>query len=273
MVTLQEAKFGLKKLKDSGMRKINFAGGEPFLYPKFLAELCRYCKIDLKLESVSIISNGSLIKEDWLRANHDFIDILGISCDSFQEDVNIKIGRGNGKQIENIFRIRELCHIFNIKFKLNTVVCKYNFKEDMNDFIDRLKPFRWKCFQVLIVKTENDGNNNSLRNANEFLISKEEYDDFIKRHKGQKCLIVESNSIMKSSYLILDEFMRFLDKGDDYTYVISDSILNVSVNKALSQIKWDQDSFKARQGEYNWSNSSLNTSTISCSSQDKNLEW
>lgn len=33
---LEEAKHGLVLLKDAGMKKLNFAGGEPFLYPKYL---------------------------------------------------------------------------------------------------------------------------------------------------------------------------------------------------------------------------------------------
>lgn len=32
----EEAKHGLSLLKRAGMRKLNFAGGEPFLYPKYL---------------------------------------------------------------------------------------------------------------------------------------------------------------------------------------------------------------------------------------------
>lgn len=47
------------------MQKINFAGGEPFIHPKFLGELVKYCKLDLNLNT-SIISNGSLIKESWI---------------------------------------------------------------------------------------------------------------------------------------------------------------------------------------------------------------
>jgi len=100
--------------------------------------------------------------------------------------------------------------------------------------------------------------------------------DFVERHKSQKSLIIESNSIMKSSYLILDEFMRFLDKGNDDEYVISESIIDVDVEKALSQIKWDLDSFLLREGEYDWSShddSFLDSSLESCSSQDKSLEW
>ena len=158
------------------MRKINFAGGEPFLYPDFLGELVKYCKETLKLESVSIISNGSLIKNKWFEKYSAYLDILGISCDSFVESVNIKIGRGKGKHIENIFKVRQLCYEYNIKFKLNTVVCKYNYMEDMNESIARLQPFRWKCFQVLIVKTENDGNSDAIRNAHSFTITDDEYE-------------------------------------------------------------------------------------------------
>jgi MoaA/NifB/PqqE/SkfB family radical SAM enzyme len=49
------------------MEKINFSGGEPFLYKrgKFLGELVQYCKQDLCLPSVSIVSNGSLVTEKW----------------------------------------------------------------------------------------------------------------------------------------------------------------------------------------------------------------
>jgi radical S-adenosyl methionine domain-containing protein 2 len=57
---------GLRLLKEAGMRKINFAGGEPFLYPKKLGWLCRYCKEVLGLESVSIITNGTKVTEKWL---------------------------------------------------------------------------------------------------------------------------------------------------------------------------------------------------------------
>ena len=49
------------------MEKINFSGGEPFIegyQGKFVGELVRYCKQELRL-SVSIVSNGSLIKEQW----------------------------------------------------------------------------------------------------------------------------------------------------------------------------------------------------------------
>ena len=54
---------------DKGMQKINFSGGEPFIHQKgkFVGELVRYCKEDLELPSVTIVSNGSLITEEWFQ--------------------------------------------------------------------------------------------------------------------------------------------------------------------------------------------------------------
>lgn len=51
------------------MEKINFSGGEPFLHDKgeFLGKLVQFCKEDLQLPSVSIVSNGSLIRESWFQ--------------------------------------------------------------------------------------------------------------------------------------------------------------------------------------------------------------
>lgn len=39
---------------------------------------------------------------------------------------------------------RRWCQDRNIMFKLNTVVNKYNWEEDMNDGIEEIGPFRWK---------------------------------------------------------------------------------------------------------------------------------
>ena len=40
-----------------------FSGGEPFIVKKgkFLGEMVKFCKDDLRMESVTIVSNGSLI--------------------------------------------------------------------------------------------------------------------------------------------------------------------------------------------------------------------
>ena len=56
-------------LKSQGMEKINFSGGEPFIKNKgnYVGQLVRYCKQELHLPSVTIVSNGSLITEEWFQ--------------------------------------------------------------------------------------------------------------------------------------------------------------------------------------------------------------
>lgn len=149
-LSLEEAKRGLRLLVEEGMRKINFSGGEPLLreYHLHLSELCKFCKTELKLESVSIVSNGSQISEKWIKENSEFVDILAISCDSFDEDTNVQIGRGRGTHLRKLREVRNWCENENVKFKINSVINRFNVNEDMTEAIEQLQPFRWKVFQV-----------------------------------------------------------------------------------------------------------------------------
>ncbi|KAF1842325.1 radical SAM enzyme [Cucurbitaria berberidis CBS 394.84] len=261
MEQIDKAKEGLILLKRAGMRKINFAGGEPFLYSKFLGEMIDFCKENLRLESVSIVTNGSLVQQRFLEKHGSNIDILAVSCDSFDEGTNIEIGRGAGDQVRQLYKIGSWCRQYGIKFKINTVVCRLNYQEDMNKHLDSLQPFRWKCFQVLIVAGENDSSG-TLRDGRKFLITDTEYQNFCKRHSRQASLVPESNRLMAKSYLILDEYMRFLDRDGRKP---SEPILQVGVNKALESVYWDEGAFKERGGIYDWSRKK--------GAAEKKLEW
>lgn len=127
----------------------------------------------------------------------------------------------------------------------------------MNGNIHALKPFRWKCFQVLIDESENVGDE-KLRNAHSYLIADEEYESFLSRHSEQPALVPEPNHLMKASYFILDEYLRFLSKEGDY--LISRSILEVGVHAALRGIVFREDAFIQRGGVYDWT-------------KDKGLSW
>ena len=241
---IEDAIRGCDMLKKAGTRKLNIAGGEPFIYPRYLGELIKQCKENIKIEKISVITNGSLVKKDFFEKFGKYIDVFGVSCDSFDKETNIKIGRGKkGENVQKLFEIRELCKQYGIKFKLNTVVCNYNKDENMVENIKKLNPDRWKVFQVLMVKGENEGK------VTEFQITNEEFKQFVERHKEIKCMVSESNDNMKSSYLILDEKMRFLDKGDG-DEICSQSILEVGVEKALESIVYDEKEFKKRKGDY-----------------------
>ncbi|KAJ3052210.1 hypothetical protein HK097_006706 [Rhizophlyctis rosea] len=251
MLPMDEAKRGLQLLKDAGTLKVNFAGGEPFLHKEYLGELLDYCKTDLGFESVSIVSNGSMITRPFLLKHGTNIDILAVSCDSFNPETNQKIGRLSGNPLPKLKKIAAWCKEFGIKFKINTVVNRYNVNEDMNHQITTLAPFRWKCFQVLLDESENAGSTEQSRDVHPFLISRTEYDAFIARHQQQPSLVPEPNDLMRSSYLILDEYMRFLSKEGEYK--VSPSILDVSVEAALDGMVWRREEFVERGGIYEWS--------------------
>lgn len=248
ILPLDEAKRGLALLSKAGMRKLNFAGGEPFLYPDFMGQLAKYCKETLHLESVSIVTNGSKVKKAWFEKYGEYIDILAVSCDSFDEETNMKIGRGTGAHLRNLTSLREWCDDAGIKFKINTVVNRFNISEDMVGSINAIAPFRWKAFQVLIVPGENDSDS-AIRNAERFVVSNEEFESFCKRHEGVEVLVPEPNELMRGSYLILDEYMRFLDEGRGEP---GKSILEVGVQEALRNVRWDEEGFVTRGGFYDW---------------------
>ncbi|KAG7465832.1 hypothetical protein MATL_G00157950 [Megalops atlanticus] len=263
VLPIEEAKRGLRLLKDAGMEKINFSGGEPFLHEKgeFLGKLVQFCKEDLQLPSVSIVSNGSMIREKWFQKYGEYLDILAISCDSFEEDTNKLIGRTQGRKshLDNLCKVRNWCREYKVAFKINSVINTFNVDEDMREHILQLCPVRWKVFQCLVIEGENAGEN-ALREAERFVISDQQFQDFLDRHSDIACLVPESNQKMRDSYLILDEYMRFLDCTEGRKDP-SKSVLDVGVENAIQFSGFDEKMFLKRGGKYTWSKA------------DMRLEW
>ncbi len=255
----------MRLLQEAGMRKVNFAGGEPFLNARFLGQLAQYCKATLQLESVSIVTNGSKVTATWLAQYGKYIDIMAVSCDSFDEATNVKIGRGTGQHLVKFRQLAALCEEYGVMFKVNTVVNRYNWQEDMNAAIQAINPKRWKCFQVLVIEEENGGAD-TLRDARDFQISDAEFRSFCDRHKQNGCFVPEGNDVMRSSYLLLDEYLCFLNKGVKGK---TGSVLEVGVEEAMRDVYWDEEGFEERGGRYEWSRP---PGTGGCGGEGKNKE-
>lgn len=75
-----------------------------------------------------------------------FLDILAISCDSFDESTNADIGRHQGSRnhLASLVTVRQWCRDYQVAFKINTVVNSHNWEEDMSQQILELDPIRWK---------------------------------------------------------------------------------------------------------------------------------
>ncbi|CAF1437489.1 unnamed protein product [Rotaria sp. Silwood1] len=253
---LDEAKRGISLLQQAGTKKINFSGGEPFLieHGYYVGELTRFAKEKCHM-ATSIVSNGSLITEKWFETYSKYLDILAISCDSFDIECNRQAGRTNGhinhSQILHVRRVRHLCQQYNVIFKINSVIHILNYQEDMTCAIEELEPIRWKVFQCLLIHGENMGGEKELRDARQLIITDKQFQEFCQRHQHLKCFVPESNLAMRNSYLILDENMRFLDCTNGRKDP-SPSILDVGVQAALNRSGFDEEMFFKRGGQYKW---------------------
>ena len=235
-----------------------------------MGEMVRYSKEELDIESVTVVTNGSRVTKAWMADYGYYLDIMAVSVDSFDKEVNDKIGRRSGKSgsshLESLSMVRDWCREYSVLFKVNTVVNKHNFQEDMNENIRfesienlfkmslccrHLNPVRWKVFQCLPIEAENMGEG-ALRQVEPFLVTDEEWEHFLNTHSDIGCLVRESNDQMRNSYIILDEYMRFLDNSQGRKEP-SRSLLDVGVQAALNKSGFDEKMFLKRGGKYQWS--------------------
>lgn len=231
----------INEISNTQIKKINFAGGEPTLSP-YLGDLLVHSK---KLGLVtSIISNGTGINNIFLEKFRKSIDWIGLSIDSGVELINYKLGRGNGNIIEQIIKKSKLIQDSGIKLKINTVVNKQNYREDMSRLIESIKPERWKVFQILEIKNQKNPKINDL------LISEPEFESFVERHHFLNP-IAETNPLMLESYLMIDPYGRFYQNTEN-SYIFSRSILEVGLKNALTDISYDTIKFVQRGGIYAW---------------------
>lgn len=238
----------LETLWGAGLfKKINFAGGEPTLIPH-LPDLIKYAS-DLGFET-SIVTNGSLINENWLNKVVNHLNILTLSVDSFNNNTNLISGRNqNGKIMckENILKLTKNVKDRNINLKINTVVSMYNKEEVLTDLINTIRPFRWKILQA----TKIIGQNEEI--AQNYLINANEFNDFVKNniyYLGNDIkAIIESSDAIIGSYLMIDSYGRFYDDSNGI-HKYSSSILKKDVTTCLSQINNSFEKFAAREGNY-----------------------
>lgn len=207
MLSLQNIKLIVDNLKRyfvsiSATGRINLVGGEIFTC-NYLQEIIDY--IYDKGIKVSIVTNGSLLTEEFIESNRNKIYSIGISVDSLDHNTNIKIGRSwkNRSLLkDDLIKICEVIKKNHIKLKINHCLSKYNKEEDISKFIDAISPDRFKIFQMSVV----EGINNESKIMQ---LTSEEFRDCCEKYLNLNP-IIEGASEMKSSYLMIDS------KGDFY---------------------------------------------------------
>jgi len=227
-----------------GCDKLTFVGGEPTLCP-FLGDLIeRTAELGI---TTSIVSNGERLRPIMERYA-TVLDWIGLSVDSCDEATSVQLGRGKGDHIERSIELAARARELGIRIKLNTVVTALNHHEDMSLLVRRIRPERWKIFQVLPVAGQNDG-------IEPLLVSTPQFHSYVERHAHLAAegldVIAEDNAAMTGSYIMIDPMGRFFDNVDG-RLAYSPPILEVGVERAFASVRWERDRLVARGGLYPW---------------------
>lgn len=239
----------VQQLGKFGFEKITFAGGEPTLC-KWLPELIAIAKSQGM--TTMLISNGSKLTDEFLETNKNNLDWIAISVDSLSIESNLTIGRaitGCHPLKTDYYKslVDRIVH-YGYGLKINTVVNRINYRENMNAFIEYARPKRWKILQVLPIIGQNDDT------VDEFTITEEEFQLFIQNHSEAQrftTVVPETNSQIKGTYVMVDPAGRFFDNAKG-VHNYSSAILEVGVQQAMQQMKYDFLNFVSRGGLYSW---------------------
>ena len=230
----------VRLLAEAGVEKITFVGGEPTLHPHIVGLVNTAHDAGL---TTQIVSNGARLIP-LMDACKGSLDWVGLDLDSINEDVEVALGRGRGGHVAKTIALAEEIHKRGVRLKLNTVVTRLSWQEDMTAAIERIRPDRWKGFQVLPVPGQNDGS------VDDLLITPEQFQAWSDRH-AHLGLIPESNDLMSLSYALVDPMGRFYS-SDGTGHKYGKSILEVGAQAAWDSVSFREDRFDARGGRYDW---------------------
>lgn len=192
----------------------NLAGGEPLLHPD-LGRIAAYIKS--KNLFCSIITNGILVDEKWIKNNARFYDMIGFSIDSFKPITLKDLGR---KTIKNEYvskeRFIDICKLIkkynpNCRIKVNTVVNKLNKDEIMYEIMNQVEVDRWKIIKMRPFKNENFSNL-------DLGISDNEFEKFLKNNNRGRNIVEEVT--VRASYIIIDANGFLIDNSEGLTHKV-----------------------------------------------------
>jgi len=218
--------------------RINFAGGEPLMLGKeIFNKIVRRAK-DMGFET-SLITNGSLL------AFHTdifkYLDMIGISIDSLDEDVCKSIGRCSGKEYLSEEKLGNLIKKIKLsnpkaKIKFNIVVSEDNYNSNIAERLQAFKPDRLKILRQLSFNNEKG-------------ITDEQFEHFLtinKKFVKKKNVVIENKNDITKSYLMIDPQGRFFQNGNENGYNYSQPIYDIGLEQALSQINFNKEKFMSR---------------------------
>jgi len=221
--------------------RLNIAGGEPLLYADRCTALLQ--EAESRGLATSIITNGSLLGDEWIKENATRLDVLGISLDSVVSSTADAIGR-NDKRGKRVTDWKHLAGLIGtaralnpkIVIKLNTVVNSLNASESLDAALSLIKPEQWKVLQMLPSVTDATA------------LSSDQFQAYLARHHAWRHVMrPEDNESMQGSYLMIDPFGRlFQNKPGGKGYSYSQPMQVAGFAQAVREVDWSPVKFLKR---------------------------
>jgi radical S-adenosyl methionine domain-containing protein 2 len=222
--------------------RINFAGGEPMLLgQRFNSAITQAHTLGFRC---SVITNGHFLDSEFIEETAKRLCLVGISYDTANPELQTDIGRCDRQNrslsprqvLEAISHLRAASPAMAVK--INTVVNRLNWQDDMNAFIGAAAPDKWKVLRVLPVHDD------------DHTVTDHHFTTYCHRHRMHRGIMsVESNATMRQSYLMINPQGSFYSNRALRTgYDISPPIGEAGVPAALAAISFDTAAFARRYG-------------------------
>ena len=132
-LSLYDYKFIINGLSQVGIKKINFTGGEPLLYPN-LVELIRYTYYECNINDISITTHGIGLHEIVEELKRNGLKAVNISLDSLKSYKYKEITRGGN--LNDVLKSINRCLELGVKVNINCVIIDTFNDDEIYDFID-----------------------------------------------------------------------------------------------------------------------------------------
>jgi len=258
-ITKQDGIRLIVDIAETGVRKLNFVGGEPMLHP-FLDDWIIQAKQTGM--TTSIVSNGTRMDNDWLEKMRGSLDWLGLSIDASDDAIHALMGRGRkgeiakgiSRHLERTTEILENAKRLGYGVKLNTVVTTHNLNDDMSEFVKKYRPDRWKIFKVLRIEGENEGRVDSQ------LITDLEFREYVERCQQRLeglegvDIVAEDNADMLGTYAMIDPLGKVYTNATGRYIYSSRSAIEIGFEAAWNEVEqgFSVSKFEERGGDWDF---------------------
>lgn len=198
-LSLEENKKILQNLVNRKVKRIAWTGGEPYLYPD-LKELLKLSKENNIINYVN--TNGTLLNDDNLKENIEYVDRLIISLDFIDDNLNEEFGIGKDyfKHISHLLgKIKEVKP--DIEIRINTVVFKNNMDmlEDLYNELLKYNIDYWKLIRFFPIRGKAIEENDLGVSNEEFIAIRKKFQD---RHQNFE-IVINGETELKERHIIV----------------------------------------------------------------------